>query len=128
MKDKENPYYHGNDDTLPIMLQAKSRYGNISMELPWDANLDNICQAFFAMCIGLSYPADSILNAMKEFAHEELDIKKYNLSNIDTKATDDGDKHENYNYRSVTPINDNMNSFDVEYNINNNVNNNDLDF
>lgn len=41
-------------------------------ELPWDANLDDLLNAFFGLCVSATFYPNNILECMKEFAEEKL--------------------------------------------------------
>lgn len=41
-------------------------------ELSWDAGMDDILEAVYGMCIGLTFHPSTVLEVMKDFADERL--------------------------------------------------------
>lgn len=67
MESKESPYYMGNEDCLPTELIIKTTDCVIKQELPWDANMEYMCQAFYSACIAATFDPNTVLEGMKEF-------------------------------------------------------------
>ena len=63
-------YYLGNDTELPVKLTAQSKYKTISVELPWDADLRDMLEAFETVCVGLGFDDEGVTKAMEEFVEE----------------------------------------------------------
>ncbi len=72
---KEYPYYLGNDECLPTRLTLQTTDTTISQDLPWDVTISDLCNAFFAACIGITFDPKMVLDAMKKFAEERLIYK-----------------------------------------------------
>ena len=73
MEPKNSPYYYGNSDCLPTILEFKSHDAPIShIEMPWDANVEDVLQALYGAMITATFNPVSILRGMKEFAEEHL--------------------------------------------------------
>lgn len=64
------PYYLGNDTELPVKLTAQSKHKTISVELPWDADLRDMLEAFETVCVGLGFHDEGVTKAMEEFIEE----------------------------------------------------------
>ena len=46
MEAKDSPYYMGNHECLPTEFTIKTTEHVVKQELPWDANMEDLCQAF----------------------------------------------------------------------------------
>lgn len=67
MEPKESPYYMGNHECLPTEFTIKTTEHVIKQELPWDVNMEDLCQAFYGACVAITFNPDTVLNAMKNF-------------------------------------------------------------
>lgn len=67
MESKESPYYMGNEDCLPTELIIKTTDCVVKQELPWDVNMEYLCQAFYGACISITFNPNTVLEGMKEF-------------------------------------------------------------
>lgn len=56
-----------------IILTMESNAMKFISELPWDAGMDDILDAFFGLCISATFAPKTILTQMKEFADEKLE-------------------------------------------------------
>lgn len=75
METKENPYYYGNPDCPPTILEFKSHHAPIShIEMPWDAGVEDVLQALYGAMVTASFQPTSILRCMKEFAESNLSV------------------------------------------------------
>ena len=45
MEAKDSPYYMGNHECLPTEFTIKTTEHVVKQELPWDANMEELCQA-----------------------------------------------------------------------------------
>lgn len=70
MENKNSEYYLGNRDTLPVILSLKTDKQVINIELPWDAGMEELCQAFYTACIGISWDPDNVVRGMQNFAND----------------------------------------------------------
>lgn len=43
-------------------------------ELSWEAGMDDILEAVYGMCIGLTFHPNTVLGAMKDFVDERLEV------------------------------------------------------
>ena len=68
----DSPYYFGNKEMKPVVLQAKNSYSCITQELPWDLNSEDFIRAVYTLGVGLGFSAESILCEMKTFAEDNL--------------------------------------------------------
>lgn len=67
MEPKESPYYMGNHECLPTKLTIKTTEHVVKQELPWDVNMEDLCQAFYGACVTIAFNPDTVLNGMKNF-------------------------------------------------------------
>ena len=51
MEAKDSPYYMGNHECLPTEFTIKTTEHVVKQELPWDANMEDLCQAFYGACV-----------------------------------------------------------------------------
>jgi hypothetical protein len=72
MESKNSPYYLGNQDVLPTVLSLKHASSIVTVELPWDVNIDELLSAFVGACVGVTFSERSVLRAMKEYAQDRL--------------------------------------------------------
>ena len=79
MESKNSKYYLGNLNELPTKLSFKTTNSVINIELPWDVSIQDLCQAFYTGCIGMTFTPESVANAMIEFGKEHLE----NMTDID---------------------------------------------
>lgn len=80
MESKNSEYYMGNQEILPIVLQLKTQYGIMTYELPWDADAECIINAMYSAMVGMTFSADGVLEAMKQFVEshtEKIDESDY---------------------------------------------------
>ena len=80
METKDSEYYMGNNEVLPTILQLKTQYGVMTYELPWDADAECVINAMYSAMIGMTFPADGVLEAMKQFVKdhtEKIDESSY---------------------------------------------------
>lgn len=70
MEPINSPYYLGNREMKPVIIEAKNSHVCISQELPWDANGEDLMNAFYTMGVGLGFDSESLLYEMKTFAEE----------------------------------------------------------
>lgn len=40
----------------------------ISVDVPWDASMEDMCHAFATLCIGLTFMPSTVYGGMKEYA------------------------------------------------------------
>ena len=73
MENKNSEYSLGNHDTLPIILSLKTDNQVINIELPWDAGMEELCQAFYTACIGISWDPINVVRGMRNFADTLID-------------------------------------------------------
>lgn len=45
-----------------------------SSELSWDAGMDDLIQSFYGLCIAATWNPVTVLENMKEFAEEHLEV------------------------------------------------------
>ena len=68
METKESPYYYGNQNCPPTILEFKSHHAPIShIEMPWDASVEDVLQALYGAMVTATFEPASILNGMKKF-------------------------------------------------------------
>lgn len=60
-----------NDKFIITMEQTDGK--KMVTELSWEAGMDDILEAFYGMCIGLTWAPSIVLEAMKDFVDERLD-------------------------------------------------------
>jgi hypothetical protein len=73
MRTNDDPYYYGNSDCPPTILEFKSHDAPIShIEMPWDASTNDVLTALYgAMIVSGFHPID-ILETMKQFAEDGI--------------------------------------------------------
>lgn len=74
MEDKNSPYYRGNSDCLPTEFSIKTTDHVVKQELPWDANLEDMCQAFYGALVAVGFSPEGVLRYMKSFAEDHGDF------------------------------------------------------
>lgn len=67
MEAKNSPYYLGNHECLPTELTIKTTEHVVKQELPWDANMEDLCQAFYGALVSITFSPDVVLDGMKNF-------------------------------------------------------------
>lgn len=73
METKNSPYYYGNQDCPPTLLVLKHHDAPVfTAEMPWDASIDDLLTAFYGACVGVTFPPQCVLEAMRDFAEERL--------------------------------------------------------
>jgi hypothetical protein len=72
MEPKNSPYYLGNYDTLPTVLSLKHHSSVVNIELPWDANMTDLLDAFVGACVSVTFHQDGVIQAMKDYAEDHL--------------------------------------------------------
>ena len=70
MEEQNSPFYLGNYKEKPIVFQIKSSDKVITFELPWDVGMEDLCQAFYSACVGLTFHPQTVINGMLDFASE----------------------------------------------------------
>ena len=68
MEPKNSPYYLGNYDSLPTVLSLKHHSSVVNIELPWDASMTDLLDAFVGACVSVTFHQDGVIQAMKEYA------------------------------------------------------------
>lgn len=62
------------DDSLkPAVLTLEINDQKISVEMPWDAPIDDMLTAFYGACVTATWQPVTILEHMKSFAEEKLE-------------------------------------------------------
>lgn len=74
MEAKESPYFLGNRECLPTQLVLKTTNQIVTQELPWDVSIDDLVNAFYTACIGITFQPATVLRAMSQFAAESLEV------------------------------------------------------
>lgn len=69
MEPKDSPYYLGNRQCPPTSFVFKNGYEVITQELPWDANSEDLGEAFFT-AITHVFDEKQVLDAIKDFTPE----------------------------------------------------------
>lgn len=59
-----------NEKTILTIEQNNMKF--IS-EMPWDASMDDLLDAFYGLCVSATFTPKTILTHMKEFAEEKLE-------------------------------------------------------
>lgn len=54
-------------DEKPTIFTLEHGGCKITTELSWDADIHDLINAFYAMCIGVSFIPSTIIDGMKEF-------------------------------------------------------------
>lgn len=64
--------YSKQDDKFIITMEQTDGKKMVT-ELSWEAGMDDVLEAFYGMCVGLTWAPVTVLEAMKDFADERLD-------------------------------------------------------
>ena len=72
MEAKESPYYLGNRDCVPTLLSLKTDNKVINIELPWDAGLDDLLDAFYGALVSMTFHPEIVIEGMYEYSKEKL--------------------------------------------------------
>ena len=60
-------------ENSPTKLIIEHADNKITAELPWDANLDDLLDAFYGLCVAHTYHPISILTHMEDWLRERMD-------------------------------------------------------
>ena len=60
-------------ETEKTILTIEQNNMKFTSEMPWDAGMDDILDAFFRLCVSATFTPKTILTHMKEFAEEKLE-------------------------------------------------------
>jgi hypothetical protein len=55
----------------PTIFSVEHLGTKITFELPWDAGMQDLLDAFYTMCIGISFCPSVIVDGMKEFVESK---------------------------------------------------------
>ena len=55
------------------ILTMESNDMKFISEMPWDAGMDDILDAFYGLCVSATFAPKTILTHMREFAQEKLE-------------------------------------------------------
>lgn len=59
------------DEKQITKLTLECGNNKLSWEVPYnDSNIDELCQAFYALCIGITYLPQTVIRGMKDFVEE----------------------------------------------------------
>ena len=64
-----------NDKTI---LTFESNGNKIIYEMPWCVGMEELLDAFYSGCIGITFAPETILKNMKEYAEEKLEAYGWN--------------------------------------------------
>lgn len=55
----------------------------ITIEMPWDATMEDMCQAFFTGCVGMTFMPSTVIEGVRDYAEEMCFVcdKNENLEN-----------------------------------------------
>lgn len=67
-------YYLGNRDNPPIRFTVESGDRTIIQELHWDADANELLEAFYTAMVGLTFSPSGVLQAMQEFVNNKTPI------------------------------------------------------
>ena len=62
-------------DTKPTILSIEHNGNKFTAELSWDADMEDLTNAFYTLCIGATFPHTLVIRGIKEFL-EEMDPKE----------------------------------------------------
>ena len=57
-------------DTKPTILSIEHNGNKFTAELPWDADMEDLTNAFYTLCIGATFQPTTVIRGMKEFLEE----------------------------------------------------------
>ena len=60
-------------ETEKTILTIEQNNMKFTSEMPWDAGMDDILDAFYGLCVSTTFAPKTILTHMKEFAEEKLE-------------------------------------------------------
>lgn len=58
------------DEKTILTLEHADR--KIVAEMSWDADMDDLLDAFYGLCVGVTWRANTVLEAMKQYAEDRL--------------------------------------------------------
>lgn len=101
-----------NEDTILTLSQSGIK---MSVELPWDASIEDLIQAFYSTLIGITFNPQTIVKGFKEFLEENgyvvIEEKEY-TKNVAEKqlntcnATESEDLDSKYPYAPTSESTD----------------------
>lgn len=59
------------NENKPTVLKFEHGGVTQTVELPWDANMEQILQAFYGMCISSTWMPSTVIESMYEFAKDQ---------------------------------------------------------
>lgn len=93
-----------NEDTTLILSQNGIK---TSIELPWDATIEDLVQAFYSTLIGVTFNPQTIEKGFKEFLEENgyvvIEEKEYAKNAAEKQLLNPCDVHENEDLDSKYP-------------------------
>lgn len=57
-------------ENKPTVITLDHGNQKVTVELPWDAGMDDILNAFYGMCVCATFAPKTVLLGMKEFVNE----------------------------------------------------------
>ena len=61
-----------NNEVNNTILKMSAHDKHVEIKMPWDANVDQLLEAFYGACITLTFQPVSIIEAMSQFAEERM--------------------------------------------------------
>lgn len=61
------------EESRNVVLTLKNEYKTISVELPWDANIEDLLEAFYGGMVGLTFHPAGIVRFMREWCDEKAE-------------------------------------------------------
>ena len=62
------------EDLKPAKLTLEINDQKISVEMPWDTQISAMLDAFYGVCVTATWSPITVLEYMKEFAEEKLEV------------------------------------------------------
>ena len=62
----------------PTKLTLEHDGNKFIAELPWDADMDDLTNAFYALCIGATFNPSTVLDGMGEWLAERTSVRTDN--------------------------------------------------
>lgn len=64
------------NENNPTVITLDHGYQKVTVELPWDAGMDDLIDAFYGMCVCATFTPRTIIQGFQEFLEEKAESMK----------------------------------------------------
>lgn len=64
------------DENKPTVITLDHGHQKVTVELPWDAGMDDLIDAFYGMCVCATFTPGTIIQGFREFLEEKAESMK----------------------------------------------------